>query len=458
MKRRDFIAMSPAIAVGVISLVNCKPKVASNAESGVESNEIADETRKNWAGNYTYKAKKLKTPNSVEELRALVKGSGKHKALGSKHCFNNIADSPMEQISTKNLNKIINIDGNAKTVTVEAGIRYGELAPELQKKGYALHNLASLPHISVGGACATATHGSGVANGNLPSGVRAIELVTASGEIVPLDRDHPNFYGAVVGLGAVGIITRMTLDIEETYNVRQDLFQDLPVSGLQKHFDEIMSSGYSVSLFTDYQNDVVSQVWVKSRTDKKLKDFGSFYGASAATKKLHPITAMPAENCTDQMGVEGPWHERLPHFKMGFTPSSGEELQSEYFVGRENAEDAYMALTGIKDKIFPQLMISEVRAIAADEYWMSPCYKRDCITFHFTWKQNWGEVQKILPQIEVALAPFGVVPHWGKMFTVKPETLHSRYEKMDDFVQLAKQYDPQGKFRNEFLDLNIYGT
>ncbi|WP_373516471.1 D-arabinono-1,4-lactone oxidase [Pricia sp.] len=456
MKRRIFIMKSSAAAAaaGAFGLMNCKPQ----SKKEETATKVLEENRKNWAGNYTYKAEKLQEPNTVEELQDLVKGPGKHKALGSKHCFNNIADSPMEQISTKNLNRAIAIDQDANTVTVEAGIRYGELAPELQKMGYALHNLASLPHISIAGACATATHGSGVTNGNLPSAVSALELVTANGGIVRLEREQPNFYGAVVGLGALGIIVRMTLDIEKTYGVRQDLFQNLPVSALQKHFDDIMSSGYSVSLFTDYQNDTVSQVWVKSRTDRELKDFGSFYGASPATKNLHPITVMPAENCTEQMGVEGPWHERLPHFKMGFTPSNGEELQSEYFVGRENAVDAYMALVALKDKIYPQLMISEVRAIAADEYWMSPCYKRDCIAFHFTWKQDWDEVQKILPQIEEALAPFGVLPHWGKMFTMQPDTLHSRYERMEDFLQLANEYDPQGKFRNTFLDKNLYRT
>lgn len=456
MKRRNFIAMSPAIAVGVISLMNCKPKSSSTVASGME--KFVAEERKNWAGNYTYKAKILKKPSTVEELQGLVKKSGKQKALGSKHCFNSIADSPTEQISTQNLNRLISIDESAKTVTVESGIRYGELAPLLQEKGYALHNLASLPHISIAGACATATHGSGVTNANLASAVSAIELITPDGQSQRLDREQPNFYAAVVGLGALGIIARMTLDIEKTYNVRQDLFQDLPVAALQDHFDEIMSSGYSVSLFTDYQNDVVSQVWVKSRTDRKFKDFDSFYGATAATRKLHPITAMPAENCTDQMGVEGPWYERLPHFKMGFTPSSGKELQSEYFVGKENAVDAYMALVGIKDIIFPQLMISEIRSIAADEFWMSPCYQRDCITFHFTWEQDWAQVKKILPQIEEALSPFEVLPHWGKVFTLKPETLHSRYKKMDEFVALAKEYDPEGKFRNSFLDLNVYRT
>lgn len=456
MKRRNFIAMSPAIGVGIITLLNCKPITSPRATSDMD--KFAAEERKNWAGNYTYKAKVLKKPRNVEELQVLIQTSGKHKALGSKHCFNAIADSPMEQLSTENLNRLITIDESTRTVTVESGIRYGELAPLLQKKGYALHNLASLPHISIAGACATATHGSGVTNGNLPSAVTALELVKPDGQIVRLQRDEPDFYGAVVGLGALGIIARMTLEIEKTYNVRQDVFQDLPVAALQGHFDTIMSSGYSVSLFTDYQNDVVSQVWVKSRVDQKLTDLTSFYGATAATRKLHPITAMPAENCTDQMGIEGPWYERLPHFKMGFTPSSGKELQSEYFVGKENAVDAYMALVGIKDVILPQLMISEIRSIAADKFWMSPCYERDCVTFHFTWKQDWAQVKKILPQIEDALAPFEVLPHWGKMFTLKPDILHSRYQKMDEFVELAKEYDPQGKFKNTFLDLNVYRT
>lgn len=445
MKRKEFIKSFSALVASSFfaPLLSCKqqPKVV----------------RKNWAGNYTYKAENLHKPKTVEELQVLVKKLGKQKALGSKHCFNDIADSPMNQISTKNLNKLITIDEEVKTVTVEGGIRYGELAPQLDQQGYALHNLASLPHISIAGACATATHGSGVTNENLASVVAAIELVTASGDVVNLNRVNSEFYGAVVSLGALGVITKLTLDIQNNYTVRQYVYQNLPLESIKNSFDEIMSSGYSVSLFTDWQDQMISQVWIKRRMDEEVAELGTeFYDAIAATKNLHPITRLSAVNCTEQLGVEGHWYERLPHFKMGFTPSSGEELQSEYFVPRENAVDAILALENMRDQIYPQLMISEIRTIAADEHWLSPCYRKDCVSLHFTWKQNWQEVSKLLPMIEAELAPYQVLPHWGKLFTLKPTALHSRYDKMSDFLQLTQKYDPDGKFKNAYLDLNIY--
>ena len=416
--------------------------------------------RTNWAGNYQYQAKNLQQPKTVMEVQALVKKMDQQKALGSCHCFNNIADSPANQISTEHFNKVIAIDEKNHTVTLEAGARYGQFAQELDDQGYALHNLASLPHISVAGACATATHGSGTNNGNLATAVSALEMVTPDGELLTLSRDDDgeDFNGVVVGLGALGIVTKMTLDLQPTYSVRQDLFQDLPLEAIKDNFEAIMSSGYSVSLFTDWQNQVISQVWVKRKVEANTQSMGTdFYGAKAATQNLHPITRVSPENCTEQMGVAGPWYERLPHFKMGFTPSSGQELQSEYFIPHENAVDAILALEKKGHLIYPQLMISEIRCIAADNFWMSPCYQRDCVAFHFTWKQNTPEVLQLLPMIEAELAPFKARPHWGKLFTLAPKVLHDRYEKLPDFLQLLKKYDPQGKFRNAYLDLNIYG-
>lgn len=447
MKRNEFLKTSSVlVAGGMLSpLISCT------------GNKNA--VRKNWAGNYTFQAPEYYEPKTMDELQTVMKRAGKRKALGSGHCFNDIADSPLSQISTKHFTKLVAIDEQAMTVTIEAGARYGQFAPTLDQKGYALHNLASLPHISVAGACATATHGSGVKNGNLSSAVAGLELLTASGDLVNLTRDKDGhlFNGAVVGLGALGIVTKLTLDIQKTYQVRQDLFQDLPLQSLVDHFDAILASGYSVSLFTDWQNKKISQVWVKRRVEAGTKSLDpDFFGAKAATKNLHPITKMSAENCTEQLGVPGPWYERLPHFKMGFTPSSGEELQSEYFVPRLNAVDALLALEKLGGTIYPQLMISEIRTIAADSFWMSPCYNQACVAFHFTWKQNWDEVKKILPIIEAELAPYKARPHWGKLFKVDPAVLKERYDMLPEFLQLARMYDPHGNFRNKYLDLNVY--
>ncbi len=415
---------------------------------------------KNWAGNLTYSTDKVQYPKSVEEVQQLIKKHSKLKALGTRHCFNTIADSRDDLVSTKEMNKVVSLDKKAPTVTVEGGIKYGELAPWLHQQGFALHNLASLPHISVAGSITTATHGSGIKNGNLASAVTALELVIADGSIIHLSKasDPEKLNAAVVGLGALGIITKVTLQVEPTYMVSQRVFLKLPMTQVKQHFEQIMSAGYSVSLFTDWQSDHISEVWIKSRIGRdKEQNQPEFYGAKAATKNLHPIFDHPAESCTEQMGAPGPWYERLPHFKMGFTPSSGKELQSEYFVPLHHAVEAITAVSRLGKQIGPHLFITEIRTIAADDLWMSPCHNQTSVTIHFTWKPETEAVLKLLPLIENALSPFNARPHWGKVFTMAPKVLASRYEKLADFKKLAAEYDPHGKFRNDFLDHNIYG-
>jgi len=418
------------------------------------------ERLKNWAGNLTYSTGNVFYPTSVEEVQQLVKKHNKLKALGTRHCFNAIADSHDNLLSTSKMNKVVSLDAKGKTVTVEAGIKYGELAPYLHEKGFALHNLASLPHISVGGSITTATHGSGIKNGNLSSAVTGLELVIADGSIVHLSKaaDAEKLNAAVVGLGALGIITKVTLEIQPTYMMRQNVYTGLPMAQLKPNFEKIMSAGYSVSLFYDWQTDHINEVWIKSRVDAgSYHNQPEFYGAKAATKNLHPIIDLAAENCTEQMGVPGPWYERLPHFKMGFTPSSGKELQSEFFVPLHHAMDAIEAVSKLGKQIGPHLLITEVRTIAGDNLWMSPCHNQTSVAIHFTWKQETEAVLALLPQIEKALSPFNARPHWGKVFTMNPKVLEGRYEKLAGFKKLVAEYDPHGKFRNGFLDRNICG-
>jgi alditol oxidase len=420
------------------------------------------ENPSNWAGNYMYRAAQFHRPETIEQMQALVVHSNKLKALGTRHSFNDIADSPGDLISLEHFDQVIALDREHHTVTVEAGVRYGQLARWLHGEGYALHNLASLPHISVAGACATATHGSGDRLGNLATAVSAMEMVSTNGELVILSRekDGEQFQGAVVGLGGLGIITKLTLDVSETFEMRQDVYENLPLSELEEHFDELFSSVYSVSLFTDWRNSNFNQVWLKRQVpdNASIKLDPQLFRATLAISPLHPIATLSAENCTEQMGVSGPWYERLPHFRMDFTPSSGEELQSEYLVPRPHAFESLRVIDQMRETIAPLLQISEIRSIAADDLWMSPCYKQDCIGIHFTWKKDWEKVKNVLPIIENGLAPFGTRPHWAKLFTMSPGHLQSLYEKLPDFRQLLHQYDPQGKFRNEFLDKYIFGT
>ena len=414
----------------------------------------------NWAGNITYSTDQVEEVASIEQIRAVLRAQDKVKVLGTRHCFNSIADSRHHLLSLKPMHEMTAIDPGARTVTVDAGVTYGQLGPYLDGKGFALHNLASLPHISIAGACSTATHGSGEKNGNLATAVSAVEIVNAAGDVVKLSRksDGEQFRGAVVGLGALGVITRITLDTQPTYSVRQYVYENLPLEQMKAHFDDIQASGYSVSLFTDWQKQRINEVWIKSRVGAEagFAAPGEFFGAQPAARNLHPIAELSAENCTEQMGVPGPWFERLPHFRMGFTPSAGKELQSEYFVPRRNAVDAILAVERLGDQVTPHLLISEIRTIAADDLWMSTCYHQPSVTIHFTWKQDWPAVRRLLPVIEKELSPFQPRPHWGKLFTLSPAQLRSRYEKLTDFRRLAAKYDPKGKFRNDFLNTNLF--
>jgi xylitol oxidase len=410
----------------------------------------------NWAGNHTYHAARVHEPETIEELQRLVAAGGRLKALGSRHSFNDVADTPGAQISLARLGPAPVLDPERRTVTVGGGIRYGELARELHRAGFALHNLASLPHISVAGACATATHGSGNGNGNLATAVRELELVVAGGERVTLsrERDGERFNGAVVHLGALGVVSQLTLDVVPAFEVRQDVYLDLPLDALESHFDAITGRGYSVSLFTDWQTDTVNQVWVKRLADGAPSE-AELFGARPAPCRMHPIAALSAEACTEQRGIPGPWHERLPHFRLDHTPSAGEELQSEYFVARQHALAAVRAVAALRERLAPLLLISEVRTIAADSLWMSPCYGQACVALHFTWKKDWPAVRELLPELETRLAPLNARPHWGKLFTMPPERLDALFPRLADFRALARAFDPRGQFRNTFLERTL---
>jgi xylitol oxidase len=448
MNKRQFLKSS-----GVLLGGSMLARLGAGAEQA--------EARKNWAGNLTYQAGRLHEPRTVEEVQALVRGALKVKALGSRHSFNRIADSPESQISLRHFDQI-ELDPKSRTVTTAAGVTYGQLALFLESKGYALHNLASLPHISVAGACATATHGSGMKNGNLATAVSSLELVTGTGDVVRLSRekDGERFQGAVVGLGALGVVTRVTLDVQPTFKVRQLVYLDLPTRQLENHLPEIFSAGYSVSLFTDWQQERVNQVWIKRRVDQEESSevAPEFFGARLATRKMHPLAEMPPENCTEQQGIAGPWYDRLPHFRIGFTPSAGNELQAEYFVPLSKAYEAIRAVETLRDQLAPVLMISELRTIDADKLWMSTAYHQPSLAIHFTWKPDGPNVQKVLPLIEAKLKPFGAKPHWGKLFTMPPGELRSRYERLADFRKLAEELDPKGKFRNEFLNTLVLAS
>jgi xylitol oxidase len=427
----------------------------------------------NWARNVVFGAKELRAPSSVAELQEIVRGSDRVRALGSGHSFNRIADTTGVLVTTSSLPPVLDITPGRSTVRVAAGVRYGDLAQSLYEAGFALRNLGSLPHISVVGACATGTHGSGDANQSLAASVAALEMVTADGELTRLERGRADFAGAVTALGGLGIVTAMELEIIPSFEVRQFVYEDIPAGAVVSQFEEIFSSGYSVSVFTDWRGGSDNRVWQKQRVDAPGTagagpagpgaagaggpgagggGQASWLGGRLADRPHNPVPGMAPENATEQMGVPGPWHQRLPHFRLAFTPSSGEELQSEYLVPRESGAAAVGALARLGDRIAPVLQIAEIRTIAADDLWMSMAFERDTVGLHFTWIQDDAAVTAVLPAIEEALAPFAARPHWGKVFTTPPETVRALYPRWADFAALLRRYDPAGKFRNGFMD------
>ncbi|PRY70171.1 xylitol oxidase [Glaciihabitans tibetensis] len=408
----------------------------------------------NWAGNYAYRAKSVVRPGTVGQLAELVARGTPLRALGSRHSFTDIADSAGELVSLENFDPAITIDRETRTVSVAAGVRYGELAQSLHAAGWALHNLASLPHISVAGAVATSTHGSGDSNGTLATAVRALEFVDGTGTEVRLERGDDDFEGAVVALGALGIVTRITLDIEPTFDVRQDVFTDLPWDTLLENFSAVTSSAYSVSVFTNWLGDTAGNAWLKSRVDAGGPP-STLFGAPRQHHDLHPLPDQAATNTTVQGGIPGPWSDRLAHFKLGYTPSNGNELQSEFLVPREHVVDALTGLRTLGDRIAPLLLISELRTMAADSLWLSGAFGRATVGIHFTWKMLPTEVYALLPEIEALLLELGGRPHWGKVFTASAAAIAPLYPRLDDFRELVKRHDPDRLFGNEYLQRTL---
>jgi len=406
---------------------------------------------RNWAGNYSYRASTLHEPSTLDDVRRIVARSPQIRVLGSRHSFNAIADSA-ELISLSRLPSKVAVDRTEMTVSCSGAMTYTELAQALAPHGLALANLASLPHISVAGAIATGTHGSGDVNGNLATAVAALEIVLSSGDVITARRGDDDFDGMVVSVGALGAVTSVTLDVEPTYDVRQVVYRHVPWEPVLDDLAATTGLGYSVSLFTTWGDDI-DHVLIKSRVDSDLPwSPPSLFGRRMETSDLHPVAGTSGETCTTQRGVAGPWSDRLAHFRAGSTPSVGDEIQSEFLIPRIHAVAAIEAMRALSPLIQPHLLVSEIRSTAADSLWMSGQYGTDTIGVHYTWRPDPAAVVSALVRIEVALAPFDARPHWGKVFLAGSASIARLYPRHDDFVALAHRLDERGAFRNEWFD------
>lgn len=407
---------------------------------------------RNWAGNVEFRAASLHRPRTVAELQRMVAGSTRLKAVGTAHSFSRVADTTGDLISVADLPPVIEIDQAGRSATVSAGLRYSDVAPRLHAAGLALANLASLPHLSVAGAIATGTHGSGNTNQCLAAAVSAVELVTASGNLITVRRDvdPDRLAGLAVSLGACGIVTAVTLDLVPDFGIRQWVCEDVPSEAIAGNFASIAAAAYSVSVFTRWGEDRLDRVWLKC-ADSDPDPPAGWLGGRLAPADRHPIAGQSAASATAQGGVRGPWHERLPHFRPQFVPSAGAELQSEFLIDRADAPAALLALDQIRASLARVVQVSELRTVAADDRWLSPAYLRDTAAIHFTWIADPEPVAPMLRQVESVLAPLSPRPHWGKLATIPAAEVAARYPRMADFARLAAEFDPGSKFRNEYL-------
>jgi xylitol oxidase len=406
----------------------------------------------NWAKSFRYGFRACLFPASTDELAETVAAAERIKVLGSRHSFNAIADGDVAVILNQiPLGPAIEADG--KTVSIAGHATYGDLAAFLAGHGLAVHNLASLPHISIAGAIATATHGSGERNGNLATAVSAIEIMASDGRIVKISRGERDFDGMIVHLGALGVVTRVSLDVQPAFEIRQSVYEGLSWDSLYQNLDHIMGAGYSVSVFTRW-GEQAGQIWVKDAAASESAS-ARLYDATLAAVKRHPIPEMDPTNATDQLGVAGLWSDRLPHFKMGFTPSNGDEIQSEFHIPRKHGAAAIKAVAAISDSFRALIQTTEFRAVAADTLWLSPQYENDTLSMHFTWISDAAAVDAAVRRIEEALSPFGALPHWGKVFSRSP--VGARYAKLAAFSAIRDRMDPQRKFSNRWLENVVFG-
>ena len=405
----------------------------------------------NWAGNLTYRAAAVHHPETVAQVQDLVARLPRVRALGTRHSFSAVADRPGgDLVSLAALPPDVTVDTGAMTVSVTGGTRYGELIADLHAQGFALHNTGSLPHISVAGATATGTHGSGDANGILSTAIVALEIVRADGTLQTVGRADPAFEAMAVGLGMFGVIIRVVLEIQPTYRVRQDVYVGAPWDGVLEAFDEIMAGAYSVSLMGDPGSPVLAQIWQKTRVGEEPP--------AAAPDSLHggrwyDDADVPAGiGLNPRAGVVGPWSERLPHFRLDAPPSAGgDELQTEYFVARRHAVDALRAVRGLGKRISPHLHAAEIRTVAADDLWLSPAHERDCVSIGFTWRKHPEPVHALIGDVEAALADFTARPHWGKLHRFTTDDLARVFPRLPDALDLALSLDPAGKFASDTI-------
>lgn len=403
----------------------------------------------NWGGNLAFEQAEVVKPKTISELAEMVRVN-KVRPVGTLHSFSPIAKGEGLLMSTANLAIKPELDSDRSVVRFGAAMRFGELALFLEQNGFALRNMGSLPHISVAGAAATGTHGSGDKNQILSSSLTSFSYLNHEGELIKVEKQDPLFEAFRLGLGAYGIWVEAELSIVPSFQIRQDIFLEIPWSYFLEDPSRLTSAGYSVSLFGKWGTSTISQTWVKSEVEDPRAGVPIAAIAPEQNSKRELADGV-GDNLTEQGGKPGPWLHRLPHFRLDASPSAGNEIQTEYFFTRDKIAHAIEAVHSVAGKINPVLIISEIRSIAQDDAWLSPMRRGDSIALHFTWKNEPELVDIAVQELEKVLAPMEPIPHWGKVHHFTQSDLERAHPMLSKAREQFENADPSGKFSSDYL-------
>lgn len=408
----------------------------------------------NWAGTIAYEARERYAPTSVEQVQQLVRDAAaagrRVRVVGTRHTFNDLTDTDGVHLSLRDLPRVLRLTPEGDGVVIDGGATYTEVNRFLAQHDRALANLASLPHITVAGAIATATHGSGDAQPSLASAVRSLTHVTPTGALHTISRGEPGFERYPVHLGLFGPVVELTLDVVPAFTVATTVYEGLSYDVAVEHLDELTHDLYSFSLAPNWADGGRSLLFAKRLAGQAAPH--EWFGATAARSPRHPSPGADTAAVTEQLGAAGPSSKRLTHFRSEFEPSVGDEIQSEYLVPRRHARAALRALPDFSG-VFAQLAHSmEIRTVAGDDLPASPFHAGDTLAVHVTWRRDPARVAAFLPQLESALEAFDARPHWGKAFVTSPERLRQLFPRLPEVDDEARRHDPDGVFRNRWIE------
>jgi FAD/FMN-containing dehydrogenase len=396
----------------------------------------------NWAGNQVAEVDQILRPANegdlVETVLEHVAQGHKIGAAGSTHSFSRIVPADNIIIDTKGVSGLVEADPAVGTATVLAGTRLIELGPLLWEAGLGLRNMGDIDKQTVAGAIATATHGSGIKLGSLSSVVRAVRIVTGTGEVLDIDASSPERLPAVqTALGTLGVITRVVLDVAPRYWLREHV-EARPV-------EEVLDD------------------WASGVPTERHWQF--FYAPAESSYQLYDLPPFPKDHCwvktlrevdmdDEAQPIVGEHASRTGRSYLIY-PDTADEVatwvEMEYMVDARDSKDAFVTLRDMVLRRFPEVISPiQLRWIAGEEAYLSPMHGRDSVSISVSGELKYDWLG-FLAAVDETLRPWAPRPHWGKQYFLNAARTRELYPELDRFLEVREQVDPERLFLNDHL-------